>query len=71
MVDQSLLNEQIYTFGMIVKGLVEALGMVAENQAREREGKGMAYTEDDFLKVIEDNGIHHNAIIDRLYQRGR
>lgn len=65
MVDQTLLNDQIYVLGMIVKGLIEAMGMVAENQARQQQGEALAYTEDAFRKVIEENGIHHS-----LYQRG-
>ena len=38
-------------------------GMVAENEMRARRGESPAYTEDNFLLVIEEEGIGHNSAI--------
>ena len=51
-----------YVNAMSASALIEAMGMQAENQQRAAVGHSMAYTEDDFMKVIEKYGIHHNAI---------
>ena len=37
-------------------------GMVAENQWREQQGKGIAYNEEAFVKVVDESSAHHNAI---------
>jgi hypothetical protein len=43
--------------------LIEMEGMKALNLERDRRGHSLAYTEEDFLKVIEKYGIHHNAVM--------
>lgn len=35
--------------------------MIAENKQREILGKSMAYTDEHFISLIEEYGIHHNA----------
>lgn len=35
-------------------------GMIAENKRRESLGESLAYTEKDFVDLIEEFGIHHN-----------
>lgn len=42
--------------------LIEAMGMAAENQYRERRGESVAYREESFLTLIERYGISHNAV---------
>jgi len=42
--------------------LIRAMGMQSENQQRDHQGCAMAYTEADFIKVIEEEGTHWNAI---------
>ena len=37
-------------------------GMVAENKQREIMGASMAYTEDDFIRLIDKYQIHDNAV---------
>ena len=34
--------------------------MIAENKQREILGESMAYTEEQFIDLIEEFGIHHN-----------
>jgi hypothetical protein len=59
------LLELDYGFAMSVKSLIQALGMQAENQIRADQGNSPAYSEKDFLKIIDENGIHHNSILSR------
>ena len=47
--------------------IVRAMGMQAENLVRQQRGESMAYTEDAFTKVIEEEGIHWNSIHGVLY----
>lgn len=58
------LAEFNYTYGMIVSGLIEAMAMQAENMQRQHLGQSMAYTDTDFMKIIENNGIGCDALID-------
>jgi hypothetical protein len=41
-------DKQIYVYGKIVRGLINAMGMQAQNMQREHEGNSMAYTDNDF-----------------------
>lgn len=45
--------------------LIEAMGMMSENIERANRGESLAYTEDHFMKVIQDNGITYNDVIQR------
>ena len=56
----------VYMKGIILQAEIEMQGMIAENKQREIEGKSMAYTEEAFLDLIKQHGIHHNAIITQL-----
>lgn len=47
------------------RAIIEALGMVAENQHRLSTGRSIAYGEDAFENVIVRNGLHQNAVIIR------
>ncbi len=55
-----------YVIGMAVSTLIEALGMVAENQLRMQNGQSIAYGEGAFKKLLEDNCMHHNGIVKNL-----
>jgi len=48
--------------------LIRAMGMMAENQQRFTEGHSTPYAEEDFAKVIEEEGTHWNAIHKVLFQ---
>lgn len=45
--------------------LIEAMGMMSENIERANRGESLAYTEDHFMKVIQDNRITYNNVIQR------
>ena len=47
--------------------LIEAMGMMSENIERANRGESLAYTEDTFMKVIQDNGIDYNSVISRSW----
>jgi hypothetical protein len=46
-----------------VKAIAEIEGMKAENMQREAVGNSMAYTEESFLKVIDENRLGHNDVV--------
>jgi len=52
-----------YIQAMAIEAMIRAMGMQAENDQRKHLGQSMAYTEDNFLKLIEDAGIHHNGVM--------
>lgn len=45
--------------------LIQAMGMMSENIERANREESLAYTEDSFMKLIQDNGITYNDIIQR------
>lgn len=47
------------------KALERAIGMMSENIERANRGESLAYTEDQFMKLIQDNGITYNDVIQR------
>lgn len=61
--DRRDLQEHAYQITMAVNSLVTAMGMRAENQAREQQGMAPAYGEKEFNEVLDRNGTHHNASI--------
>lgn len=58
------LVESNFQFGMIVASMVEAMAMQAENMQRQHRGESMAYTDKDFMNILERNGIDHNALVE-------
>lgn len=58
-----------YVTAQAACAMIEAMGMVAENQQRQHRGESMAYTEHAFNKLIEKYGIHHNAVCTVLQGR--
>jgi hypothetical protein len=52
-----------YVTAMAVCALVEAIGMMADNQARTARGEALSYGESAFQDLPFKYGIHHNAII--------
>ena len=43
--------------------LIEAMGMVAENQLRTSKGQSQAYGEESFFHLLEYYGIHSNTTL--------
>lgn len=49
-----------------IRALIRALGMAAKNDYWKRmTGGAVFYGEDDFLRIIEEEGIGHNSVISR------
>jgi ParB-like chromosome segregation protein Spo0J len=44
----------------LLQAEIEMNAMIAENKQREALGESMAYTEKDFLALVDKHGIHHN-----------
>ena len=53
----------VYINSQIACALIEALGMQAENDQRKVLGSSMAYIYEDFEKLPNRYGIHHNAVV--------
>jgi len=60
---EQALREHAYSMMQIAQAMIKAIGMQAENDQRKALNQSMAYVENDFLAIIEECGIHHNAII--------
>ena len=57
-------NQQAsYIISMAIGGMIEAMGMQAENQDRLSKGETIAYNDEAFQKVVDNRGLHHNAIL--------
>jgi len=60
-------NEQmLIVFSSAVRALVRTAGMVCENAQRKNRGESMAYVEEDFQKVIVEEGLSWNQVIETL-----
>ena len=56
------MNEDLLYFKMnMLQAEIEMNGMIAENKTREINGESMAYNHKDFMDLIENYRIHHNA----------
>ena len=47
--------------------LIEAMGMMSENIERANRGESLAYTEEAFNKVVMNNGIDYNSVMNRRW----
>jgi len=57
-------NQQAaYIMAMAIGGLIEAMGMQAENQNRIARGEMIAYDDEAFQKVVDNRDLHHNSIL--------
>ena len=52
-----------YINAMIVCAQIECAGMVADNENSKVIGHSMVHNKEDFDRVINKYGIHHNAVI--------
>jgi len=60
-----MIEEQkaVYVMSQAVCAQAKIEGMKAENTLREMRGETPAYSDEDFFAVIEEFGIHHNAVM--------
>lgn len=63
--DDSRIMEAAKLIANSSAALIEAMGMMSENIERVNRGKSLAYTEDQFMRLIQDNGITYNNVIQR------
>ena len=47
----------------VARALIRAMGMQAENLHRHHRDETVAYTEQDFVDLIDEEGIGHNPVI--------
>ena len=47
--------------------LIEAMRMMSENIERANRGESLAYTEEAFNKVVMNNGIDYNSVMNRSW----
>ena len=52
----------------VARATIRALAMHAENMQREGLGQSMAYREEDFLGLIAEEGLHHNAVVSFFFE---
>ena len=64
--DEQTNNNVAYIIAMAVGGLIEAMGMYSENQHRLQRGETIAYNDEAFIKLMEDRGLYHNAILSNM-----
>ena len=62
-------RDALYVKSQIVCAEIEMNAMIAENKQREIEGKSMAFTEEHFMKLLEQYEINHNAVYSRLWHK--
>ena len=55
-----------YVNAMVACASIRAIGMQAENEHRAMQGLAPAYGEEQFAALIDEYGIHHNAVLGRL-----
>lgn len=58
-------NEQkaAYVNAMAACATIEAIGMQADNDHRLSLGQSIAYDGEAFRKLLDQYGIHHNAVL--------
>jgi hypothetical protein len=61
MYEQQNENEMLYFKMSLLQAEIKMQGMIAENKVREMNNHDLTYKEDDFERLIEEYGIHHNA----------
>lgn len=54
-------DELMYFKMQLLQAEICMQSMISENKQREMLGASMAYTEKDFIDLIDKYGIHHNA----------
>jgi len=59
------LKEHDYGINIAVQGLITAMGMFSENLQKIKDNKNMEYRLEDFSRLIDRLGIHHNSVLTR------
>ena len=56
----------VYVQGMILQARIKLESMLVANKEREMRGESLAYGEAEIYGIIDECGIHHNALITNL-----
>jgi hypothetical protein len=67
--DVEVMRQVAYVFSQSVCALAEIEAMKAENTQRQHRNESMAYTDADFVSIIEKYCIHSNGIPNKLFER--
>ena len=67
--DIQLLREELAMLASITRAKARIEGMLVANEQREKEGQSLAYTEDAFTAVIDEEGIDYNTVISNLWHK--
>lgn len=59
----------VYAFANAIGGIIEAMGMQAQNQFRIDSGKTITYDDKAFHKLMEERGLYHNSLMGQIYGR--
>jgi len=65
--NEQLMRIFVELFGACTRASIITMGMQSRNMSDLVKHKSMTYNEEDFLKVIQDEGIGYNEILGRLY----
>ncbi|MDD4278464.1 MAG: hypothetical protein PHX74_01890 [Candidatus Sumerlaeales bacterium] len=66
-VDTADLARITFVQGKIAAATIEMQGMVAENNQRLALGQSASYTDKDFMSLIDEYGLGHNALLTEIY----
>jgi len=67
--DVQLLREELAILASITRAKARIEGMLVANEQREKEGQSLAYTEDAFTAVIDEEDIDYNTVISNLWHK--
>ena len=65
--DTSDIARITYVQGRIAAANIEMQAMVAENNQRLILGQSMAYTDKDFMDLIDEYSLGYNALLTEIY----
>ena len=67
MVSDQAIKAAADTYAGCTRASIRTMAMQSRNMECMIKHKPMAYTEEDFLKVIEEEGIGYNDVISKLF----
>ena len=62
------LKDVAYIQTQVAAATIEVEAMKATNKVRWQQNQALAYTEEDFIKLIDKYQLGHNQVIENLYR---
>lgn len=59
-------QKAVYVYAQTTAALITAMGMLAENTERERNGQAPAYPVESFFDLPQEYGLDHNSLYSYL-----